>query len=52
MTENNKISMPGGMGGLTRYDEKMNSKVQLSPWQVVTFLVMIILTVVGLHLFV
>lgn len=47
----NKISMPGSFGGLMRYDEEYKSRFMLSPIQVVIFLILIILFVIGLKVF-
>jgi len=47
----NKISLPGGMGGFIRYDEEYKSKFMLTPAQVVGFIILIILFVVTLKLF-
>ena len=47
----NKINMPGGFGGLMRYDDEYHSKFMLSPAQVVGFVILIILFVLGLKLF-
>ncbi|MEK6926026.1 MAG: preprotein translocase subunit Sec61beta [Nanoarchaeota archaeon] len=38
----NKISMPGGFGGLMRYDEEYASKFPLKPAHVIAFVVLII----------
>ena len=42
----NKISMPSGMGGLTRYFDEYKSKIQFSPAQVVIFVAVLIALVV------
>ena len=46
MAGDGKIHMPGGMGGLVRYDEEYNSRFMLTPMHVVAFIVLIILCVV------
>ena len=46
----NKIHMPGGFGGLMRYDEEYKSKFSISPYQVVGFVVLVILFVLVLKL--
>lgn len=47
----NKISIPGGFGGIIRYDEEYKSKFMLSPAHVIGFIVLIILFVIALKLF-
>lgn len=47
----NKIHMPGGMGGLLRYDEEYKSRFMLSPMQVVGYLIAIIAFVIILKAF-
>jgi preprotein translocase subunit Sec61beta len=47
----NKISMPGGFGGLMRYDEEYESKFMLKPQHVIVFLVVLMLLVIALKLF-
>ena len=51
MADDNRISMPGSMGGLMRYDEEYKSRFMLSPVHVIGFLIGIILVVIGLKLF-
>ena len=51
MAQDNKISMPGSFGGLMRYDEEYTSRFMLSPSQVIAFLVVIIIFVLGLKIF-
>ncbi len=45
------VQMPGGMGGLMRYDEEFKSKLMMSPAQVIGFIVIVILFVIGLKIF-
>ncbi|MBS3091034.1 preprotein translocase subunit Sec61beta [Candidatus Pacearchaeota archaeon] len=47
----NKITMPGGMGGLVRYDSEYKSRFMLSPGRVVAFLIGIIVLVLALKAF-
>lgn len=47
MTDN-KISLPGVFGGLTRYDEEYTSRFMLQPAHVVGFVILIILFVLTL----
>ena len=46
----NKIRMPGGFGGLMRYDDEYKSRITISPGQVVGFVVLVILFVLVLKL--
>jgi preprotein translocase subunit Sec61beta len=49
MAGDSKINMPGGFGGLMRYDEEYESRFMISPAQVIGFCVVIILVVIGLR---
>lgn len=51
MVEDNKIHMPGSFGGLTRYDEEYKSRIMLSPYHVIGFLILIIIFVIALKFF-
>jgi preprotein translocase subunit Sec61beta len=51
MAGDGKIHMPGGMGGLVRYDEEYNSRFMLSPMQVVWFLIAVAVLVLALKIF-
>jgi preprotein translocase subunit Sec61beta len=51
MANDSKINMPGGFGGLMRYDEEYGSKFMLSPMHVIAFIVIITLLVIGFRLF-
>lgn len=51
MAGENTIQTPGVFGGLMRYDEEIGSKLQFSPVQVIGFVVIILLFVLGLRLF-
>ena len=48
---NEGIHMPGGMGGLMRYDEEYPSKFMLKPGHVIGLIIGIIVLSVVLHLF-
>jgi len=39
----NRINLPAGFGGLVRYSEEYASKINLSPAQVIGFILFIIL---------
>lgn len=45
-----KIRLPSGQGGLTRYFDEYKSKVQFSPAVVTIIAIVIILIVIALHL--
>ncbi len=47
----NKINMPGGFGGLMRYDDEYQSKFMLKPTQVIGFVIIVILFVLALKVF-
>ena len=47
----NKINVPGSMGGLMRYDEEYSSKFMLNPAHVIAFLILVIIFVIFLNLF-
>ena len=51
MTKDNKIRMPSGMGGLTRYFDDYKSKIQISPGHVILITVVVVLIIVALHVF-
>ncbi len=38
----NKLSMPSGMGGLTRYFEDYESKISLTPTHIIVMIVLFI----------
>jgi preprotein translocase subunit Sec61beta len=40
--QDNKINLPGGFGGLMRYGEEYESKINLKPNHVVIFIILII----------
>jgi len=47
----NQIQMPGAFGGLMRYSEEYSSKINLSPTQIILFIVLIIVFRFALPLF-
>lgn len=51
MARDNKIRLPSGQGGLTRYFDEYKSKIEFSPAWVVVFCVVIILIIIFLHYF-
>jgi preprotein translocase subunit Sec61beta len=47
----NQINMPSGFGGLMRFGEEYNSKINLKPSHVVIFIILIIVFRVVLSVF-
>jgi len=45
------MNMPGSFGGLMRYNEEYNSKLKISPAQVILAIVLVIALVVSLRIF-
>lgn len=50
MAADNKISMPSGMGGITRYFEEYTSKFQFKPIHVITMILILIAFEIGIRL--
>jgi len=46
-----KINVPGGMGGLMRYDEEYDSRFMLSPMHVIIIIILMVILVIGLKIF-
>ena len=44
-----KIRIPSGQGGLTRFDESTGSRLQFSPGLIIVMCVAIILIIAALH---
>ncbi len=42
MAQDNKINLPGGFGGLTRFSEEYTSKFNLKPTHVIAFVILIL----------
>lgn len=51
MANDNRINLPGGMGGLMRYDEEYSSKFMITPAHVIVFIVAVIVFVLALKAF-
>ncbi len=51
MAKDNKIRMPSGQGGLTRYFDEYKSKVEFSPATVIVMSIIIMIIVILLHKF-
>jgi preprotein translocase subunit Sec61beta len=47
----NKLNLPGGFGGLMRYDEEYESKIKFTPVQVIMFVILVALFTLFLKLF-
>jgi preprotein translocase subunit Sec61beta len=46
-----KVSMPSGMGGLTRYFDEYKSKISLKPGHVIVLCIIVIAIMVVLHIY-
>jgi len=51
MGRDNKIRMPSGQGGLTRYFEESTSKISFSPGAIIIMAIVIMIIVILLHYF-
>ncbi|MFH1682189.1 MAG: preprotein translocase subunit Sec61beta [Candidatus Woesearchaeota archaeon] len=51
MSRDNKIRMPSGQGGLTRYFDEYHSKIEFSPGAVIVLCVIIMIIVILFHYF-
>jgi len=51
MAKDNKIRMPSGQGGLTRYFDEYKSKIEFSPAAVIVMSIIIMIIVILLHQF-
>ncbi|HLD42929.1 MAG TPA: preprotein translocase subunit Sec61beta [Candidatus Nanoarchaeia archaeon] len=45
-----RIHLPSGMGGLTRYFDEYKSKITLKPGHIIIIAVIIILIIISLHI--
>jgi preprotein translocase subunit Sec61beta len=50
MANDGKIHMPGGMGGLVRYDEEYKSRFMITPTQVVAYIIVLAILVLVLKI--
>lgn len=48
---NNKVSMPSGMGGLTRYFDEYKSKISFRPGHIIVLCVAVVIIMILLHLY-
>lgn len=51
MAQDNKIRMPSGQGGLTRYFDEYKSKIDFSPAAVIVMCIVVMIIVIALHYF-
>jgi len=51
MAEDNKIRLPSGQGGITRYFDEYSSKVLLSPMTVMVMAIVLMILIILLHYF-
>jgi preprotein translocase subunit Sec61beta len=51
MAKDERVGLPTGFGGLTRFKEEYNSKIKLKPTAVIGFIIGIIALVVLLRIF-
>ncbi len=51
MAQDNKIRLPSGQGGLTRFSDEYGSKIELSPGLVIVLIVIVLTLVILLHQF-
>ena len=49
MADDNRISLPSGMGGLMRYNDEFDSKLKLKPGSVIVIAVILIILILALH---
>jgi len=46
-----QMNLPGGFGGLTRFNEEYKSKLQITPIQVILAVIIVIAFVISLRIF-
>ena len=51
MADDNRIRLPSGQGGLTRFSEETKSKIQISPTTVIVLSLVIMILIILLHSF-
>lgn len=49
MAEDNRIRLPSGQGGLTRYFDEYHSKVSFSPGTVIIMVLVVMVIIILLH---
>lgn len=50
MARDDKIRMPSGQGGLTRYFDEYKSKIEFSPTAVIVLCIIIMAVIIVLHM--
>jgi preprotein translocase subunit Sec61beta len=45
----NKVNMPSGFGGLTRYDEEYDSLINLKPTHVIAIIAFFVIIKIGIN---
>ena len=51
MAKDNKVRLPSGQGGLTRYFDEVKSKIEFSPSAVIVISVAVMIIILMLHYF-
>lgn len=51
MARDDRIRLPSGMGGLTRYFEEYKSRVQIAPGHVIVLAIIVTVLIILLHFF-
>ncbi len=51
MAQDNRIRLPSGQGGLTRYFDEFKSRIEFSPGAVIVLCIIIIIIIICLHYF-
>lgn len=51
MAHDNRIRLPSGQGGLTRYFDEYKSKIEFSPGMVIVLCLVIMMIIILLHYF-
>jgi preprotein translocase subunit Sec61beta len=51
MGRDNKITMPSGQGGITRYFNEYKSKIEFSPGSVIVMTIVVMVIIILLHYF-
>ena len=49
MARSNKVNLPSGMGGLTRYFDDYTSRVELKPGHIVILSIVVMVLIIILH---
>ncbi|MBW2967784.1 preprotein translocase subunit Sec61beta [Candidatus Woesearchaeota archaeon] len=50
MARQNKVNLPSGMGGLTRYFDDYSSNIELKPGHVVILCILVMIIIIFLHI--